>query len=446
MLRMHPRNCLGSLWSFAFVVACAIAAPAWPAAGPLAGVTELRKAPDALTDAELAALLGERIRTADVVAIGETVHGSSGFLGVQTRLIQHLVAHHGLRLLVWETPTLRSLELARWVAGCAKGESRAPAPIDVLYMPTTSDLPLWRWVCDFNRARPDDPVVFRGMDVWDRPWEHFAQIESLAGRGGAPVAAVATIRASCPARGSGAWPKVDAVLGAVHRDGKFAEGAYAACRAALTAVLDAAAKTGIAARPTKGADADAAFELALSASTLLGWLGFHHHVVSDDVLSWNERDRAQARNLKLLMEKHGATRAILAAHTSHVSHNRSPADWWGFGDLKSGVHFFQALAGRKVFNIALTGYRVSGTQGEWLLPTAANSLDRTLHAAGHAFAFLASDAPFLAAHPRWWLQNGNAIGVENGIELVLKDHFDAVFFLGESLLDRALPARPMWQP
>jgi hypothetical protein len=129
-----------------------------------------------------------------------------------------------------------------------------------------------------------------------------------------------------------------------------------------------------------------------------------------------------------------------------VSHNRSPADWWGFGDLKSGVHFFQALAGRKVFTIALTGYRVSGTQGEWLLPTAVNSLDRTLHAAGHAFAFFASDAPFLRTHPRWWLQNGNAAGVENGIELVPKDHFDAVFFLAESLLDRALPARPMWQP
>jgi hypothetical protein len=44
------------------------------------------------------------------------------------------------------------------------------------------------------------------------------------------------------------------------------------------------------------------------------------------------------------------------------------------------------------------------------------------------------------------MQNGNAIGLENGIELVPHDHFDAYFFFDQSLLDRPLPARPIWQP
>src|SRR5688572_7144766 len=86
--------------------------------GALPGVTEFRKAPEEITDAELSALLKARVASADVIAIGETAHGSSAFLKIQARLIRYLVENHGLRLLVWETATLRSLELSRWVAAC----------------------------------------------------------------------------------------------------------------------------------------------------------------------------------------------------------------------------------------------------------------------------------------------------------------------------------------
>src|SRR5687768_17986553 len=48
-------------------------------------------------------LLRPRIARADVIAIGETIHGSSVFLRVQTRLIRHLVTQHGMRLIAWET-------------------------------------------------------------------------------------------------------------------------------------------------------------------------------------------------------------------------------------------------------------------------------------------------------------------------------------------------------
>ena len=149
----------------------------------------------------------------------------------------------------------------------------------------------------------------------------------------------------------------------------------------------------------------------------------------------------------LVMAKHKASRAILSAHTSHVSHNRSRADWWGYGDLKSGVYFFAAMSGKKVLNIALTAYSASGTQGEWSLPTARNSIDKKLHDAGHAFSFFTADAAFLSDHPTWWMQNGNFPGpYESGVEIVPRDHFDVYFFLDESHLDKALPQRPMWEP
>jgi erythromycin esterase-like protein len=414
--------------------------------GALPGVNEFRTSPEKITDAELSALLDARVAAADVVALGETVHGSSGFLRIQTRLVRYLVEKHGLRLIVWENPALRSLELAQWVASCAN--ARTPAPIDVLYTPTTSDLELWDWVCDFNRAHPRDPVVFRGMDVWDRPWEHYSRIRALGTRAGIDFSLLESIEASCPAYRSSSWPEIEDVLGRAAHDGKFLpEADYDRCRTALTALLETARQSGLAKSKEKAPGSDEAFELAISASTLLGWLGFYNYNWSSDVPSWNERDLAQGRNLMLVMEEHNAKRAILSAHTSHVSHNRSPADWWGFGDIKSGVFFFTGLTGKKVFNIALTAYAAGGTQGEWSLPVARNSLDRKLHDAGHAFSFFASNAAFLSEHPRWWMQNQNFPGkYESGVEIVPADHFDAFFWLDRSPLDKALPARPMWQP
>lgn len=406
--------------------------------GALPGVTEFRTSPEQITDADLSALLDARVLAADVVALGETVHGSSGLLRVQTRLIRYLVEKHGLRLIAWENPVLRSLELAEWVSSCTK--ARTAPPIDVLYMPTTSDLALWDWVCAFNLSRPRDPIAFRGTDIWDRPWEHYSRVRAFGGRAGIDAPLLGSIEAFCPAYRAASWPEIDDILARVAHDGRFLpEADYEKCRAALTGVLDAARR--------KGPGSDEAFEVAISASTMLGWLGFYNYNWSNDILSWNERDLAQGRNLMLVMEKHGAGRAILAAHTSHVSHNRSPADWWGFGDIKSGLFFFTTLTGKKAFNIAFTAYRASGTQGEWSLPVARNSLDRKLRDSGHAFSFFTSNAAFLSEHPKWWIQNQNYPGpYESGVELVLHDHFDAFIWLEASPLDRALPARPMWQP
>ncbi len=414
--------------------------------GALPGVTEFRTSPERITDAELSALLGSRVGSADVVALGESVHGSSAMLKIQTRLIRYLVEKHGFRLIVWENPALRSLELGRWVSSCTT--AKTPAPIDVLYMPTRSDLALWNWVCEFNLAHPADPILFRGMDVWDRPWEHYANIRTLGANAGIDPRVLKNIEKLCPAYRMSSWAQIEGMFGQLGSDGKFRpEADYAKCRDALAAILDIARRSGVEKRKKKDPASDDAFELAISASTILGWLGFYNDNWSNDILSWNARDRAQGRNLMLLMEKHDAPRSIVAAHTSHVSHNRSPADWWGFGDIKSGIFFFTAMTRKTVFNIALTAYEASGTQGHWSLPVAGNSVDRKLHESGHTFAFLESSAAFLSERPKWWIQNQNYPGpYESGVELTLADHFDAFFFFDRSHLDQALSARPMWQP
>jgi erythromycin esterase-like protein len=410
--------------------------------GALPGVTEFRSTPERVTDSELRQLLPTSVSSASVVAIGETVHGSSGLLRVQDRLIRHLVSQHDMRLLVWETGVSRSMEMDLWLASCA--QQARPAPLDVLYFPTAADAPLFEWLCAYNRENPRDPVRFRGMDVWDRPWEHYTRIASERGGAGPEADRHAQAVNSCPGRGLATWKDVDSL----HATGGIGDAAaYARCRDALTRLMDIARETGTSGRARGDPGADGAFEVALSASTLLGWLGFHHYAGTDDVASWNERDRAQGRNLMLIMERYDRPRAILSAHSSHVSHNRSPADWWGHGDLRSGVHFYEALTGRRVYNIALTAWHATGAQGDWLQPTAVNSMDRRLKEAGHAFAFFLADAPFLSAHATWWMQNGNFAGpYASGVEIRPADHFDAYVFLDRSPLDTVLPARPVWQP
>lgn len=432
-------------WLGTLVVFCAVAGNA--VAASLAGAVEIRHRPEEVPDALLERLLGEDARRADVVAIGETVHGSAGFLRVQTRLIRHLVERQGMRLLVWETGVLRGAALAAWLQACTSG-IKSPVPIDVLYLPSRADLPLFEWLCAFNAGHPGDPVRFQGSDIWDRTWAHFSRVQSLGMKAGLDAAALETVARACPLSAAVAWPEVEAVLDAAQMAGGFQpQASYRACRQALTALMQEGRRRGIEQRDAGRDAAQTAFEAALSASTLHGWLGFYNEFWTDDIRSWNERDAAQGRNLELIMLMHGRSRAVLAAHTSHVSHNRSPADWWGYGDLKSGVYFYQAQTGRRVFSVALTGYEVSGTQGAWSLPVAGNSLDRVLHAAGHEFAFLAAGAPFLARHPRWWIQNGNFPGrYESGVEIVPRDHFDAFVFLARSHLDEPLPAPPMWRP
>jgi len=55
-------------------------------------------------------------------------------------------------------------------------------------------------------------------------------------------------------------------------------------------------------------------------------------------------ERVQAAKLRALT--HGLPDVFAISFT--------PADWWGFGDIKSNVHFFTRLTGKKVFNVAFT--------------------------------------------------------------------------------------------
>lgn len=411
----------------------------------LDGAVEIYSSPERMTDKELAPLLDPLTQGAEVIAIGESVHGSSGFLKVQERIIRYLVEKHGLRLVIWESPVIRSLELSAWVDSCRVAKSFPP--IDVLYQPIDTDLPFFEWVCDFNFKNANNPIVWRGMDIWDRGWEHFDRIQNSQKSIGINPSLITSVFADCPLASLRNWTDINKVLVQVRSDKKFLpEDAFARCMNHLQ-MTQTEAKLIASLEKSKTPRFIDALDTALSASTLEGWLNYYNMRSQVLKAGWDSRDGAQGRNTELIMSQTGHTRAIVAAHTSHTSHNRSSADWWGWGDIKSGIHFFQKNTGKKVSNLALIGYDVTGIQGNWLRPTAPNSLEKKLFDAGRRLTFVPSSAPFLAEHTKWWFQNENTAGAyANGVETVLADHFDAYIYLDESHVGRALPSRPVWQP
>src|SRR3989304_6261845 len=131
-------------------------------------------------------------------------------------------------------------------------------------MPTTSDLALWDWVCDFNLSHPSNPIAFRGMDIWDRPWEHYSKIQALGILDDIDPLLLKSIQTFCPAYQSSSWPEIEIIFGQLSGDGKFLpEADYEKCRVILTTLLNTSRQSGIEKQKKKAPGSDEAFELAI---------------------------------------------------------------------------------------------------------------------------------------------------------------------------------------
>ncbi len=418
------------------------------AASSLDGFVPLSETPSAITDVELASWSSE-IPAQGVVALGESVHGSEPFLKLQARLIRYLVENRGFRVVIWENALHRSRELQTYLSSC-RSRMSVP-PIDTLYMPTQADIEFFSWACAFNLAHPGDPIVFRGMDIWDRPWSHFSDLIALNAELG--LGASVTLddaKRVCPIVGADNWTATRPTFAKLNTDKQFLPAAdFLTCLERLNE-FDRQLRDLINRSVVSPYAKKRAYSGRLNVSTLIGWLKYYDIVRTSSANAWNERDQAQARNIKFILEQESVTKAVLIAHTSHTSHGRSDADWWGLGlgAIQSGVHYLETIQGIPVKNYALTGYEVSGTQGEFLKPTAPDSLDLYLHDQGVRAGYVPSSAAFLSRYSKWWFQNENVAGpFENGVYVTLADHFDGYFFFDTSLLGlKAEPWRDIWKP
>ena len=102
------------------------------------------------------------------VALGESTHTSRGYYQAKARLIRFMVEQMGFRVLAFETPWLEALPAAQYVASCAGTPEAALAGLNGVWR-DASVRDMLRWMCEYNRAHPNDPVSFFGFDIQE-PW------------------------------------------------------------------------------------------------------------------------------------------------------------------------------------------------------------------------------------------------------------------------------------
>ncbi len=412
------------------------------------GIVALSGTDPDLPDAELR-VIDPLVKGARFVAIGEAVHGSAGFIKMEHRLTRYLVERKGFRLIIFESPVMRSRGLTRWVEGCASGASKSKKlPIDLHQSPIDEDWDFYVWMCDFNRKNRNNPVRFRGMDIWDRPWEHQIEMERLTKKLRFNFGEqLALTRKHCWYHDEKDWSRSKEYMDILVREKKIPEVDYIPCTKSLKSMEKAVDQR--LGRNLSDREYFDAHTLIQSIQTSFGYQANFNFAFQSFGKQWNSRDLAQAKNQYSIWEQEGEPRTVLVAHTSHATKMLSGSDWWktGEGVFKSGVFFLRQWLGNSVRTIGLTGYDVTGKQGNYTKPTSPKSLDLFLHRRGYSVAYVDSYSKFITSQPRWWVHNENDKShYTDGVYLIPRDNFDAFVFIDRSYKGNPiLPWRDDWQ-
>ena len=120
--------------------------------------------PIILTSRALQKIIGN----ARFVGLGESVHGSGGFLKAKLHLIQFMVEKLGYRQIGFETNWGDAQIAGAYVDSCQGTAAGAMSKLeDIWNDPSIQNL--LTWLCQYNSAHPDKKVQFFGIDVQE-PW------------------------------------------------------------------------------------------------------------------------------------------------------------------------------------------------------------------------------------------------------------------------------------
>lgn len=396
-----------------FLVACG----ALPRAAPVhealpAGVTAFDP-----TGPDTFAPLRAVARDADLLGLGESVHGSAGYARVQRAIVSTLVEHEHYRAVLFE---LASDEHALHAAyrTCAPAELLA-----ALYRQGWKDyhqerLELHAWLCAYNRAHPDDPVTIGTFDP-QKPWE---DVRTLRRAIASP--ALTAVEAHCFGAGHPdqlAWAFAPETA-AYFRDHTLDAAHHAACTLALDALATQLGPT----------PSDATVALA----GLRAWQDKSFLFFSDPAHALAIRETQMTANVYWRWSR-APRKTIVLAHNLHVAKlpvppsRRSP-EWDGLSSLG---HRLAALPALRYRAIAVTAHRADAIFGHvHAAATAADSLSARVLPLGPSL-LLDPRAPWLAAHP-WSLHDEDE---PTGRRYDLARAFDLIVFLDHSPAATMLP-------
>lgn len=343
--------------------------------------------------AESYAAIDRVVGAARYVGIGESIHTSGGFHEANHALARHLVEALGFRAFAIELPWDGADEVARWVETCPDADPR-PAMVAGHFGVWSSEevAALLTYLCEWNGAHPDDPVVAFGFDI-QQPWDDGPAIREF-------------LRLAASAEADAFVADLDGCHGvnSVDRPDFHANPppqtveTHARCLAGLDAVeawLDENEADAIAATSEDGV-----WTVRLRLRGLRAWEHetYHSpdHPEPDPRLMYEARDRAMADTLRALHDRRAPeARTIVWAHNSHLSMAYDRIEDSAYPGARSMGTVLAAEEGDGYVAIGLLAYvtrhwrfwdPAGGT--EMLLQPVPGSAEERLHVLGRPYLFV----------------------------------------------------------
>lgn len=412
----HLRSLVTSLavWPLFLLIFLVIPAPSTGADPVQPGIWRLEGITPGLPSTDLEPLR-KKIGKATVVAMGESSHGSGGYLVAKHRVFRDLVERAGFRAIGLESPWSAADGLAAYVKTCNGSPEEALQSIDIMWQ-GAEVLDLVRWMCNWNRThkKPKDRLTLFGFDT-QQPEADGPALTAFIARIGVPGDdPLAAGVQRCNGVSSPRAPR-----------GQVKAEDHAACMETLDAIaqrFSSDSKSII--KKTSKTD----FEWAkVRLVSLRSWQGFSFYNASDFKRADEERDSGMAYVLRAMQSLRLAknTKLVTWAHNFHVS----KAPMMDPNGLASTMGtYLSAALGSKYFAVGFIGWGVAFDQPGFcgsVRQPAPGSLEARLHDLGE---------DYLLADPRVGssvLTPGNLYQV-SGFLVVPHDHFDAFVYLDES--------------
>ncbi len=330
------------------------------------GVHELAGYDPALASGDLAPVAAA-VASADIVGLGEAAHASAGFIGFKIRLSRELVERHGFRAVMWETPRVPARKLDAYVQTCAGDPADAVEKgLDPIWADTLTR-EFARWLCEWNKAHPDDRVQVHGFDVQD-PASDRAELEQFF--------------AEASPGDAKSWM---APLAACEQQD------YQACKDGLATVW-----TRLRDREAELAAHSSPSALATARIALTSYEAWQHEsMISDYAKSFEARDIGMAKVVQKLRDLHfPGKKALVWAHNIHVvkNHETVQESWVGGPIVTQGTQLDRDLGPGRYRTLALIGLDVwldrPGQKGQVVPTPSPASLEERLDELGKRALFV----------------------------------------------------------
>ncbi|MBI5624213.1 MAG: erythromycin esterase family protein [Elusimicrobia bacterium] len=352
------------------------ASPGQPLPPGMADIT----GPDEKLDAQaLKTVLGRFVEGASVVAMGESVHNSEGYMSSRIAMTKILIEDHAARHLLLEQPSEALEGIDRYLQGSAGDPAALVAKLYWVWQ-SGSFVDFLRWIRRHNSDHPEAVVAIAGID----PKQPAADLARLDSRAGVDSALVGRLKRHLV--GAGSLEETRAVIvAAIQKNQKLLSAEH---KTECDRLIDELSDKVLAGGASSGCEK---FQLLAALNGLKSWQGFIYQWPFSNELGASERDKGMARNVvnyrRFVMRP--GERAVLWAHNFHISYD-SPKIEINDDETKGSVlgRSLRETLGDSYRAIGLIGFKVGAAlpkaapknyqAGAGSLEHALSALDRDL--------------------------------------------------------------------